>query len=67
MDLRPDELRPPVPFLNSTNDFSGSLVVTSAYALPILQRVPAVIGLYFFNAIVLNLYQHLRLLQPFIY
>ena len=31
----------------------GTLVVNSAYALPILQRVPAVTGLYFFNAIFL--------------
>ena len=31
--------------------FSGTFVVTSAYALPILQRVPAVIGLNFLNAI----------------
>src|SRR6478672_10713295 len=48
--LRPEELRPPVPFLDSNKDFSGVSVVISAYALPILQRVPAVMGLYFLSA-----------------
>src|SRR5512138_3385095 len=64
--LRPEELRPPVPFFFSTSDFSGVSVVTSAYAFPILQRVPAVIGLYFFNAMTYLLFQHLRLLKPFL-
>jgi hypothetical protein len=41
-----------VDFTFSSRDFSGASVVISAKAFPILQRVPAVIGLYFFSAIV---------------
>src|SRR6266566_3623377 len=54
--LLPCTFLPAVDFTFSSRLFSGMSDVISAYAFPTLQRVPAVIGLYFFSAIFRFLY-----------
>src|SRR5579862_2857796 len=54
MERRPCTFLPPVDLIFSTKVFSGASEVSSANALPILHRVPAVTGLYFLSAISLT-------------
>ena len=50
--MRPVLLRPPLRFLETTNERSGFSVVISSNALTVLKRVPGVIGLYLLIAII---------------
>ena len=49
--MRPLTLRPPVFFIGSVSDFSGSVFVISSNVETDMKRRPGDVGLYFFSAI----------------
>jgi hypothetical protein len=55
--MRPAELRPAFCFLALVNERSGVVFVISSNADTVVKRILGVVGLYFFNAIVLLPYQ----------